>query len=150
MLGDVADSTFTLGKVVLKLKRAKTETSAMLRSLEGSEEERVLVQRVGKYWNTQRRRDRPDGLVVVTSHRFAFLTQIKTIVNTTDFLSFPHELIQAPRATRVMLVSPAVQFDVQDTTYTFTLFANAQAVVDVLTTAISERLGPEILSGDTE
>jgi hypothetical protein len=49
----------------------------------------VILYRVAKLWNQTRRLDRPDGLLIVTPHRLAFLTKITTI--TTEFL-FPTQI----------------------------------------------------------
>jgi hypothetical protein len=73
--------------------------------------------------------DRPDGLVVVTNHRVVFLAKLKTMTTTTDFLSFPLELMDDVRATRVMFISPAMAFTVEGVPYKFTLFGGAAEAV---------------------
>ncbi|MBM3303154.1 MAG: hypothetical protein FJY85_24815, partial [Deltaproteobacteria bacterium] len=76
--------------------------------------------------------DRPDGLVVVTNHRLAFLAKTDTLLTKTDFLSFPLEMIQGLGTTRVMFISPAIRFQVEGKTYMFTFLANAGQVVEAI------------------
>lgn len=101
----------------------------MIRSHGHLESESIIQQKIGKYWNRQNWLDRPDGLVVITNRRFAFLAKVKTITTTTDFLSFPLELIENARVTRVMFISPAIEFEVSGQRYTFIFFANAHEVL---------------------
>src|SRR6266576_5748037 len=100
---------FEFGKIVFKtlieVDASKKESGKLLRSLGGSQREEVILQKIAKYWNKQRRLDRPDGLLVVTNHRVVFLSKIKTILTTTDYLSFPIEMIEDHQATRVMFIS---------------------------------------------
>ena len=65
----------------------------------------------------------------MTTHRLAFLTRLRTIHTTTEFLSFPYVAIKNLEAARVMMISPAVRFTVGDDPYTFTLFSGAAEVV---------------------
>ena len=119
---------FELGKVVLQVQLSKRETPRLLRKLAGAEQETILLQKIGKYWNQQNRWDRPDGLVVVTSHRFAFLTKVDSITTKTEFLSFPLEMIDGWEETTVWKVVPAVQFQVAGKPYTFTLTSKSSDV----------------------
>lgn len=48
---------------------------------------------------------------------------------TTEFMSFPFAEMKNVRATRVMLVSPAVQFEAAGKTFIFTLLSGAHEVV---------------------
>jgi hypothetical protein len=133
---DLIDVTFELGEIVLKMYRglhaSKGESAQLIRTLGGADQERIILQKIGKYWNQESRLDRPDGLVVITNHRLVFLTKLKTIVTTTDFLSFPLELIEGLEATRVMLISPAIRFRLQGREYTFTFLSNAAEVVSAV------------------
>jgi len=115
--------------VLLKTHLSKRGSPKMLRHLGGDEAERVLLQKIGKFWNQQSFFDRPDGLVIVTSRRVAFLSKLKTMTTTTDFLSFPLELMEDVKATRVMIVSPAIAFTVEGVVYKFTFFSGAAEVV---------------------
>ncbi len=121
---------FELGKIVYKTLRevdsTKEESGKLLRTLGGAQQEEILLQKIAKYWNQQRRLDRPDGLLVVTIHRVVFLAKIKTVVTTTDYLSFPIEMIEDLKATRAMLVSPAIRFRVREQDQDFTLLSNAE------------------------
>lgn len=130
------DAAFELGKIVLKVLRdvdaSKRDSVKLLRSLAGADREEIILQKIGKYWNRQNYFDRPDGLVVVTNHRVVFLSKIKTISTTTDYLSFPLELIEHLEATRVMLVSPAIRFRVQEQQYVFTFLTNSDEVVNAI------------------
>jgi hypothetical protein len=123
---------FELGKVLLKTELSKRESSQLLRQMGGHEKETVLLQKIGKYWNQQKRLDRPDGLVVVTTHRLVFLTKMETLTTTTDFLSFPFDTIEALEQTRVWLTVPAIRFHVLGKPYMFTFFANAGEVMQAI------------------
>ena len=123
---------FELGKVLLKLELSKRESARLIRSLHGSETETIRLQKIGKYWNQRNPLDRPDGLVVVTNYRLVFLSKLKTLLTTTEYLSFPYELIENLEATRVMRVSPAIRFKVEGRPYTFTFFANAEEVLQAV------------------
>ena len=97
---------FEPGEVLLRTELSKGESAAVIRSHGHLESESIIQQKIGKYWNRQNWLDRPDGVVVVTNRRFAFLAKVKPITTTTDFLSFPLELIKNARVTRVMFISP--------------------------------------------
>jgi len=131
-MDELIDAAFELGQVLLKLELSKRESAKLIRSLGGEQEEKVILQKIGKYWNQQNFWDRPDGLVVVTNHRLAFLAKTDTLLTKTDFLSFPLELIKDLEATRVMLISPAIRFQVEGKTYVFTFLANAGQVVEAI------------------
>jgi hypothetical protein len=128
----LAEGLFELGKVLLKTELSKFETKGMLRMQGGGAGERIVLQKIGKFWNQQNMWDRPDGLVVVTSHRFAFLAKEKSITATTEFLSFPFSAMTNVRTARVMGISPAVQFDTAGKPYTFTLFSGADEMVSAI------------------
>jgi len=93
------------------------------------EGETIILQKIGKFWNQQNVWDRPDGLVVVTNRRLAFLSKVKSFTVTTEFLSFPLELIENLRARRVMFISPGIAFEVAGERYVFTFFSGARRVV---------------------
>ena len=136
----IQEILFELGVVLLKTDLSKSFSGEVIRSHGHLETENVILQKVGKYWNRQNLFDRQDGLVVVTNRRFAFLAKVKTITTKTDFLSFPLELIENASVTRVMLISPAIEFEVAGKRYTFTFLANAQGVLDAMEAAKRNRL----------
>lgn len=121
-----------MGKVVLQLEVSKRSSPKLLRKLGAGETETVLLQKIGKYWNEANRGDRPDGLVVVTTHRFAFLTKVETITTTTDFLSFPLDMIENWEEKRIWMTVPAVRFIVSGKPYTFTLLSNSREVTQAV------------------
>lgn len=123
---------FELGKVLIKTELSKRESPHLLRQMGSHEKETVILQKIGKYWNQQKRLDRPDGLVVVTTHRLVFLTKVETLTTTTDFLSFPFEHIEALEQTRVWWIVPAIRFTVLDKPYMFTFFANVDEVIQAI------------------
>ncbi len=125
----IAEGLFELGKVLLKTELSKFETKGLLREQGGSGGERIVLQKIGKFWNQQNMWDRPDGLVVVTTHRLAFLAKEQSITATTEFLSFPFAAMTNVRTARIMGISPAVQFTTGGKPYTFTLFSGADEVV---------------------
>ena len=135
LISELQKFPFELGKVLLKLELSKGESARLIRALHGSENETIRLQKVGKYWNQRNPLDRPDGLVVVTNYRLVFLSKIKTLLTTTEYLSFPYEFIENLEATRVMLVSPAIRFKVEGRPYTFTFFTNAGEVLQAMETA---------------
>ena len=122
--------TFKLGWILLKTELSKHPSAAVLRDLEGQAEERILLQKVGKYYNQLRRFDRPDGLVVVTNHRLVFLSALKTILTTTDYLSFPLEMIEDLKTTKVWKLIPAISFRVEGVIYIFTFLSSAGKLVE--------------------
>jgi hypothetical protein len=128
----LAEGAFELGKVLLKAELSKFETKDLLRVQRGAPGETIVLQKIGKFWNQQNMWDRPDGLVVVTTHRLAFLAKEQAITATTDFLSFPFASMANLRTARVMGISPAVQFDVAGKPFTFTLFSGASEVVGAI------------------
>jgi hypothetical protein len=123
------EGAFELGKVLLETELSKHESKGLLLDQGGWVQERIVLQRIGKFWNQQNMWDRPDGLVVVTSHRLAFLAKVKAFTATTEFLSFPWTEMQNVRAARVMGVSPAIQFEVKGKPFIFTLLSSAEEVV---------------------
>lgn len=133
MIGrEIAEIAFELGHVLLKTHLEKGETHETIRAHGGTASERVVLQKFGKFWNQQKWLDRPDGLVVVTTERLAFLAKLKSITVTTDYLSFPFEDIRNLAVTRVMLVSPAIKFDVRGQPFVFTFFTNAEEVASAI------------------
>ena len=123
------EGAFELGKVLLETEISKHESKGLLREQGGSVDERIVLQRIGKFWNQQNMWDRPDGLVVVTTHRLAFLAKVKAFTATTEFLSFPFAEMQNVHASRVMGISPAVQFEAAGKVFVFTLLSGADEVV---------------------
>lgn len=123
------EGAFELGKVLFETELSKHESGALLREQGARVDERIVLQRIGKFWNQQNMWDRPDGLVVVTTHRLAFLAKVKAFTATTDFLSFPFAQMKNVRATRIMGLSPAVQFEAAGKTFVFTLLSSAEDVV---------------------
>jgi hypothetical protein len=130
------DFAFKLGKVMLKLELAKQHTGKILCEMSGEVQEKILLQKFGKFWNQQNRWDRPDGLVIVTSHRLAFLSQMKTITTTTDYLSFPFEVIESLEMTKVWGFVPAIRFNVSGRVFIFTFFSGAEEMVNLITIAM--------------
>lgn len=125
MLSQIA---FELGQVLLKVELSKSATADDLRTRGGSGAERVVLQKIGKFWNQENWLDRPDGLVVVTNYRLAFLSKVKSITVETDFLSFPFDQMADVRTARIMWVSPAIRFEVAGRPYVFTFFSGAADV----------------------
>jgi hypothetical protein len=135
-LGNLA---FELGKVLLQTELSKRESSKLIRTLRGSDQEIILQQKIAKYWNQQKLFDRPDGLLVVTNYRLVFLTKQTTLLTETEFLSFPFEFIEDFKATRVLLVSPAIRFKVEGKVFMFTFFSHAEQVVQAIESAVKAR-----------
>jgi hypothetical protein len=125
------DKIFELGKIVYEFQMSKSDTGELIRVLGGNDTEEVDLQKFGKYWSSNPF-DRPDGLLVVTSHRLVFLTKQKTITTTTNFLSFPLEMIEELEVARVMLISPAIRFRVKGNLYTFTVLSKAVEVYEAI------------------
>ena len=123
------EGAFELGKVFLETELSKRRSKGLLREQGGRVDERLVLQRIGKFWNQQNMWDRPDGLLVVTTHRLAFLAKIKSFTATTEFLSFPFAEMKNVRARRVMGVSPAVQFEASGKTFVFTLMSSADELI---------------------
>lgn len=128
----VKNTLLELGKVFLKLELSKQESAKLIRSLEGNETETIILQKIGKFWNQQDKFDRPDGLVVVTNHRLIFLSKVTTFLTKTDFLSFPFEFIEDLEVTKIMYISPAIRYKIQDKLYIFTFLSNAEEVRDAI------------------
>ena len=131
-MSDLATLPFKLGWVLLKTEVSKISSAKVLRQLADNDAELILLQKMGKFWNQQNFFDRPDGLVVVTNQRLVFLSKLKTLTTTTDFLSFPLEMIEGIEATRVMFISPAIAFRVAGVKYMFTFFSNGGEVVELV------------------
>jgi cystathionine beta-lyase/cystathionine gamma-synthase len=139
MLSLVGDVVFELGKVLIKVEESKKDSAKLIRSLEGDETERILLQKIGKYWNQQNIFDRPAGLVVITNCRLVFLPKQKTITTTTNFLSFPFAVIKDLEMTRVMGMSPAIRFRVTGKEYVFTFFLNSGEVFQTMEDAMKRK-----------
>jgi hypothetical protein len=129
MTDPLVEAVFKLGEVYFKLEHSKRESAGALKMLGGGESEQIVLQKIGKFWNQENMWDRPDGLVVVTTHRFVFLSKLKSVTVTTDFMSVPYAEMTNLRAARVMGISPAVQFTAGGKTLTFTLLSGAEEVV---------------------
>jgi hypothetical protein len=133
---EIGHAAFSIGHVLLKLRVSSEAVTADLQSRQAPVDERVILHKAAKYWN-RRRFDRPDGLLVVTSHRIAFLAKITTITTTTAFLSFPYPDIKNPEATRVMRISPAIRFHLGEDPYVFTLLSGADEVLTAIQAAMA-------------
>ena len=135
-MSDLADLAFEIGKVVYKtyrdVNKSKGDSARLIQTLGGADKEEIVLQKIGKFWNHENWFDRPDGLVLVTNYRLVFLSKLKSVTVTTDYLSFPLDMIEGLEATRVWLVSPAIQFHLQGRKYTFTLLSNAGEVVEAM------------------
>jgi len=123
------DFAFEIGKVFLKLELAKGESADKLKGMGGRVDERIVLQKIGKFWNQQNMWDRPDGLVVVTTHRFVFLSKLKSVTVTTDYMSVPFADMSNLHTKRVMGISPCVAFTAAGRPLEFTLLAGADEVL---------------------
>ncbi|MFZ2029452.1 MAG: hypothetical protein WAU68_04020 [Vitreimonas sp.] len=129
MSDPMMDFAFEIGKVYLKLELAKGESADTLKSMGGRVDERVVLQKIGKFWNQQNMWDRPDGLVVVTTHRFVFLSKLKSVTVTTDYMSVPFADMSNLHSKRVMGISPCVAFTAAGRPLEFTLLTGADEVL---------------------
>lgn len=129
MSDPLMDFAFEIGKVYLKLDIAKGESVDKLKSMGGRLDERIVLQKIGKFWNQQNMWDRPDGLVVVTTHRFVFLSKLKSVTVTTDYMSVPFADMSNLHTKRVMGISPCVAFTAGGRPLEFTLLAGAGEVL---------------------
>ena len=133
MSDPLMDFAFEIGKVYLKLQIDKGESAEKLRGMGGARvDERVVLQKIGKFWNQQNMWDRPDGLVVVTTHRFVFLSKLKSVTVTTDYLSVPFADMTNLHTKRVMGISPCVAFTAAGRPLEFTLLAGADEVLTAM------------------
>jgi hypothetical protein len=130
--GAMLEVAFELGKVFLKVELSKQHSGEALRQLGGTGEERIVLQKIAKFWNQQNMWDRPDGLVVVTNYRLVFLSKVKAITTRTDHLSFPFDAMEGLRTERVMGISPAIRFAAAGKPYVFTFLAGMQEVHDTI------------------
>ena len=130
---------FELGKVFLKVELSKQHSGEALRQLGATGEERIVLQKIAKFWNQQNMWDRPDGLVVVTNYRLVFLSKVKAVTVTTDHLSFPYEAIEGLKTERVMGMSPAIRFVAAGKPFVFTFLAGAQEVHDAIAQFVPAR-----------
>ena len=85
----IEQSVFELGTILLKTQLSKIKLAEVTASSDRRKDETIILQQIGKFWNQQNVWDRPDGLIIVTNYRLAFLAQVKSFTVTTDFLSFP-------------------------------------------------------------
>ena len=129
----IDDFLFEFGKVLLKVQLSKNDTKAILRQ---EIDEKILVQKIGKFWNQQDKFDRPDGLVVLTTHRLVFLSKVETFLTKTDWLSFPYECICNLKSKPIWLVTPAIHFDVEGEKFVFTFFpgVKAEEIINIMNT----------------
>ena len=123
----IEQSVFELGTIILKTQLWEIKPAEVVASSDERKDETIILQKMGKFWNQQSVWNRPDGLVVVTNYRLAFLPEPQ--LSSTQFLSFPFELIENLRTTRVMFISPGVSFEVAGIRYVFTFFFGARHVV---------------------
>lgn len=123
----IEQSVFELGAILLKTQLWEINSAEAAASSDKRKDETIILQKIGKFWNQQNVWDRPDGRVVVTNYRLAFLPEAES--SSTEFLSFPFELIENLRTTRVMFISPGVSFEVAGMRYVFTFFFGARHVV---------------------
>jgi len=94
--------------------------------------EKVILKKIAKFWNQQNIFDRPDGVIYVTTHRLVFLSMLKTLTSQTDVLSFDVNTISDLHETRIMFVSPAIDFYADGRRLVFTFFKNAKEVVEAI------------------
>ena len=124
---------FEIGNVLLKAQLSKNDTKEILQH-QIDDDEKILFQKLGKFWNQQNIFDRPDGLVVLTTHRLVFLSKVETITTKTDWLSFPYECISNLKSKSIWFVTPAIQFDVEGKKFVFTFFpgVNTEEIINVM------------------
>ena len=123
----IEQSVFELGTILLKTRLSEIESAEeVAASGDKRKDETIILQKLGKFWNQQSVWDRPDGLIVVTNYRLAFLPEAESF--TTEFLSFPFDLIENLRTKRVMFISPGVSFEVAGERYVFTFFFGARRI----------------------
>src|SRR5262245_26519169 len=133
------ETVFELGKVFLKVELSKQHSGEALRQLGGTGEERIVLQKIAKFWNQQNMWDRPDGLVVVTNFRLVFLSKVKSITARTDHLSFPFDTMEGLKTDRIMGMSPAIRFTAAGKPFVFTFLAGAQEVYDAVAQFMPKR-----------
>ena len=126
----IEQSVFELGTILLKTQLREIESAEVTASNDKRKDEAIILQKTGKFWNQQNVWDRPEGLFVVTNYRLAFFSEVKWFA--AEFLSFPFELIENLRTTRVVFISPGVSFEVAGERYVFTFFFGARRVVKVI------------------
>ena len=130
----MVDVFFELGEVLLKVQLSKQKSTEMLQEAGNIVDEKILLQKIGKFWNQQNKFDRPDGLIVVTTHRLVFLSKVSTFLTKTDFLSFPYESISNLKSTKIWLVTPAIEFNVEGKKFVFTFLpgANTEEIINIM------------------
>lgn len=121
----IEQTVFELGTILLKTQLREIESAEVTDSSDKRKDETIILQKTGKFWNQQSIWNRPDGLVVVTNYRLAFLSEVNWFA--AEFLSFPFESVENLRTTRVMLISPGVSFEVAGERYVFTFFIRGAA-----------------------
>lgn len=137
-MDDALDALIEFGKLLLKVELSKKDSDKIIPLGQGNIDEQVLFQKIGKFWNQQNKRDRPDGLFVVTTHRIVFLAKIKTMFTKTDFLSFPFEYVENIEKTKIWLVTPAIKFTTTNLPFIFT-FLNSENVDEIIQTVGSRK-----------
>ena len=127
---------FEIGKVLFKAELSKIRSNDRI-SVRNCTDEKIITQKIGKFWNQDNIFDRPDGLVVITNKRFVFLaneTTLKINLTTeTEFMSIPYNLIRNIKSKKVWLFVPAIEFEVNNNVYTFTfLSGNIDDIVRIM------------------
>lgn len=135
MYKEISDFVFEFGKILLKVEISKSKSTEIIRELSGDEKEEIILQKIGKFWNQKDIFDRPDGLVIITNERFVFLSKAETILTQTEFLSFPLEFMNNYEMTKVMWISPAIKFEVNNQLFMFTFFSNSKEIFEAITLA---------------
>lgn len=105
------------------------QTNSIWDIIDFAENESIILQKTSKYWNQQNKLDRPDGVLIVTNYRLIFITNLESKFTRTELLIFPLELVENLEVKKVMFISPAIRFTLEDKVYMFTFFSNANEVV---------------------
>ncbi len=69
----IEQSVFELGTILLKTQLWEIKSAEVAASSDERKDETIILQKMGKFWNRQSVWNRPDGLVIVTNYRLAFL-----------------------------------------------------------------------------
>lgn len=88
----------------------------------------ILLRKIVKFWNQQDWSDRPDGHLIVTNRHLVFVRVGQAAAS----LSFPLAALENLRTSRVLLISPAIRFEVGCQPYVFTFLWNASAVLKTI------------------
>ena len=100
MLAGVGSEYFGLKNILLARFSSKFAIDSTVRELGDGAIEVVRLKEISKQWN-QRFWERPNGLVVVTTHRLLFHSKMKTLPMQTECLSFPLDMILDLHAARI-------------------------------------------------